>query len=66
MGVAFDGINVWVTNQVSNNVTELLARTGAVVGTYSLGSNPSAVAFDGTNVGVTNTISNRVSKIPAF
>jgi hypothetical protein len=31
--LAFDGANMWVANQSSNNVTKLLASTGATVGT---------------------------------
>jgi DNA-binding beta-propeller fold protein YncE len=44
-----------------------MASTGAVVGTYSVGSNPQyGVVFDGANIWVTNASSNTVSKIPAF
>jgi DNA-binding beta-propeller fold protein YncE len=61
-GVAFDGTNIWVTNTGSNNVTKLLASTGATVGTYT---NPDAVAFDGTNIWVANDISFTVTKLLA-
>jgi YVTN family beta-propeller protein len=64
-GVAFDGTNIWVTNQGSNTVTKLQASTGGVVGTYSVGSNPAAVAFDGTNIWVTNAGSQSVTKLLA-
>jgi DNA-binding beta-propeller fold protein YncE len=36
--LAFDGANMWVANQGSNNVTKLLASTGAIVGTYAAGA----------------------------
>ena len=62
-GVAFDGINIWVTNLVSNNVTKLNAATGAVVGTYAAGDSPRAIAFDGANIWVTNFNIDKVSKL---
>lgn len=46
-------------------MTKLLAATGAVVGTYPVGSNPYGVAFDGPNIWVTNTGSNNVTKLQA-
>jgi hypothetical protein len=64
-GVAFDGTNIWVTNSGSNNVTELLASTGALVGTYSVGTSPAGVAFDGTNIWVANNGSNNVTELLA-
>jgi YVTN family beta-propeller protein len=64
-GVAFDGTNIWVTNSGSNNVTELLASTGAVVGTYSVGTSPAGLAFDGTNIWVANSGSNNVTELLA-
>src|SRR5437016_1620158 len=48
-GVAFDGANIWVANQSSNNVTKLRASDGVVLGTFAVGSGPSGVAFDGAN-----------------
>jgi hypothetical protein len=33
-GIAFDGGNIWVANSGRNNVTELLAMTGSVLGTF--------------------------------
>ena len=41
------------------------ASTGAVVGTYAVGSNPQGVAFDGSNIWVTNYGSSTVSKLLA-
>ena len=51
-GIAFDGANIWVANNLSDNVTKLNAATGAVVGTYSVGSWPQIAAFDGANIWV--------------
>lgn len=65
-GVAFDGTNIWVANDLSNSVTKLLASTGAVVGTYSVGGIPRGVAFDGANIWVANSASNNVTKIQDF
>ena len=62
-GVAFDGNSIWVVNANSNNVTRLLASTGAVVGTYAVGRGPYGVAFDGTNIWVANSGTNNVTRI---
>ena len=52
--IAFDGANIWVANNGSNNVTELQASTGLVLGTFSVGAAPRGIAFDGVNIWVTN------------
>jgi DNA-binding beta-propeller fold protein YncE len=57
----FDGTNKWVTNFFGNTVTELVASTGAVVGTCAVGSGPVGIVFDGVNIWVANTNSNNVS-----
>jgi uncharacterized protein (TIGR03437 family) len=62
-GLAFDGVNLWVTDVVGGAVTELLASTGARVGTYAVGSFPEAVAIDGADVWVTNSLGNTVTRI---
>jgi DNA-binding beta-propeller fold protein YncE len=62
--VAFDGNNIWVANGGGSTVTKLLASSGAVVGTYSVGQVPDGVAFDGTNIWVANEGSASVTKIP--
>ena len=64
-GIAFDGTSIWVANSGSNNVTKLLASSGAVVGTYTVGANPAAIVFDGTNIWVANGNSNNVTKLLA-
>jgi len=63
--IAFDGTNLWVPGYGSNNVTELVASTGAVVGTYSVGNGPDGVFFDKTNIWVANTTDNTVTKLSA-
>jgi len=44
-GVAFDGANIWVANQVSNNVTKLRASDGSNLGTLTVGHSPDGVAL---------------------
>jgi hypothetical protein len=61
--VAFDGTNIWVTNNANNNVTKLLASTGATLGTFAVGTTPVEVAFDGANIWVANSGSNNVSRL---
>jgi DNA-binding beta-propeller fold protein YncE len=48
---------------MSSNVTELLASTGATVGTYSIGNGPAALAFDGTEIWVANYSDNTIVAI---
>ena len=64
-GIAFDGINIWVTNYGSNNVTKLRASDGANLGTFPVGPNPRGVAFDGINIWVTNSGAANVTKLRA-
>jgi sugar lactone lactonase YvrE len=74
IGVAFDGANIWVTNQGSSNVTKLRASDGACAGvvgpptaacTFPTGTNPNGVAFDGANIWVANQTSHNVTKLRA-
>ncbi|HET7441213.1 MAG TPA: hypothetical protein VFJ47_07925, partial [Terriglobales bacterium] len=64
-GVAFDGANIWVVNQIDNTVTKLRASDGACVGTctFAVGSSPFGVAFDGAHILVTIQGRNSVSKL---
>ena len=65
-GMAFDGTNIWVANQLSNNVTKIRANDGSVVGTYSVGSNnPVNLVFDGTYIWSTNHLGGSVTKLKA-
>ena len=63
--IAFDGTNMWVADYGSNNVTELQASTGGVLGTFPVGAGPDGVFFDGTNIWVANTSGNTVTKLSA-
>jgi outer membrane protein assembly factor BamB len=54
-GIAFDGANMWVANQKSNNITKLRVSDGAVLGTYTTASQSSNVVFDGTYIWVSCT-----------
>jgi hypothetical protein len=75
-GVAFDGANIWVTNNGSNTVTKLRASDGACVGTctfrvtgFAASANPLRVAFDGANIWVVFSsgfgVTNGVTKLRA-
>src|SRR5580700_6890111 len=64
-GVAFDGANIWVANQLNNSVTKLRASDGAIQGTFAVGITPDAPAFDGANIWVPNFNSNNVTKLRA-
>jgi DNA-binding beta-propeller fold protein YncE len=59
--VAFDGANIWVTN--NNGVSKLRASDGMLLGTFAAGTNPFGVAFDGVSIWVANNGSNSVSKL---
>ncbi len=52
--IIFDGTNIWITNQQSDEVTKLRASDGALLGTFAAGPGPVGIAFDGTNVWVSN------------
>jgi DNA-binding beta-propeller fold protein YncE len=52
-GIAFDGTNMWVTNNGSENVTEL-SKTGATLGTFATLGGPQGIAFDGTHLWITD------------
>jgi streptogramin lyase len=63
LGIAFDGANIWVTNDGSGAVAKLLASTGATVGTYPAGITPYSVVLEGTNIWVTTQLDNSVAKL---
>jgi DNA-binding beta-propeller fold protein YncE len=52
-----------VANETSNTVSKLLAKSGALQGTFNVGLAPYAIAFDGANIWVANTLSNNVNKL---
>jgi DNA-binding beta-propeller fold protein YncE len=62
-GICFDGVNIWVTNTWSNDVTKLSASDGSTLGTYNVGSNPMGICFDGANIWVANSRYNNVTKL---
>jgi hypothetical protein len=65
VALAFDGSNIWVANQASDNVMKLRASSGVSLGTFAVGDSPCALAFDGENVWVANTGSDSVTKLQA-
>src|ERR1700682_4819646 len=44
-GIAFDGANMWVTNNGDSTVTKLRASDGANLGTFNVGGAPMGAAF---------------------
>lgn len=58
---------MWVTNYGSNSVTKLNAATGALIGNYTVGTNPYGIKYDNTNnvLWVVNNTSNNITKLNA-
>lgn len=52
--IAFDGVNMWVTNRLSGSVSVLRASDGYHVMTPTVGAEPVGIAFDGVNMWVTH------------
>jgi hypothetical protein len=63
--LAFDGVNMWVTNIWSDTVSVLRASDGYHIMTPTVGSGPNALAFDGANMWVSNADNNSVSVLRA-
>lgn len=61
-GIAFDGVNIWVTNFAANTVSKVDPATGSSV-SFPVGNGPEGVAFDGTSIWVTGSASNNVTKL---
>jgi len=61
--MAFDGANIWVSNNQSGTMTQLRARDGATLGTFGVGILPNGIAFDGVNIWVANSGNNTVTKL---
>jgi hypothetical protein len=61
--VVFDGSNIWVSNFLSDTITELRASDGATLNTFSFSGQPSNGAFDGANVWIGVNNSNTVAKM---
>ncbi len=66
-GIAFDGTNLWVANTGSNDLTEVRASDGTLIGTYPdvPGGFPRAVAFDGSSIWLANQGSNSITAFRA-
>ena len=66
--LAFDGENIWVTNNniADSTVTKLRASDGALLGTFPVvGAGASGITFDGENIWVTSPRSSIVTKLRA-
>ena len=64
-GLAFDGANIWVTNNVADTVQKRRASDGQLLGTFPVGSGPCGVAFDGANIWTANNNTDTVTKLRA-
>ena len=62
-GIAIDGSgNVWVTNQGSNNITEL-SSTGSVLGSFPVSTSPTGITLDSSgNVWVISQDTNNITE----
>lgn len=63
--VTFDGSNVWVVNEFSNNVSVLHASDGSLVTTYATGANPTGITFDGAKMWIVNNAGSSVTVLRA-
>lgn len=54
---------IWVTNSNSNNVTKLDMKTGANLGTFSVGLTPRGLAINQTSVWIANSLSNTITQL---
>lgn len=71
MRVAFDGTNIWVTDDgwngyqeaASGNVLKIRPSDAAILGSFSVGSGPEGVVSDGSTVWVANGASNSITKV---
>lgn len=66
-GMVYDSVHnaVWVAQPAANTVTKINAATGAIVGTYAVGTTPREVTYDPVRdfVWVSNTGSTTVQKL---
>ena len=65
VGIAFDGANIWVVNNLDNTVTKLRANDGTVLGIFNSGNFPREIVFDGANIWVSNGNNSSVTKLRA-
>jgi outer membrane lipoprotein-sorting protein len=64
-GTAFDGANIWVTNNGGSSVTKIRVNDGTILGTFTFSNNPAGIAFDGVNMWVAISNNNNVVKLRA-
>jgi len=65
IGLAFDGANIWVSDQYGFSLTELRASDGQNLGSFPVGNGPTGVAFDGANIWTANSFDGTVTKLRA-
>src|SRR5947209_401321 len=64
-GLAFDGANIWVTNNEGASVTKIRASDGVILGTFPVGTGPDSIVFDGEHMWVGNASANTVTELRA-
>ncbi|HWY54574.1 MAG TPA: YncE family protein [Terriglobales bacterium] len=64
-GLAFDGANMWVSNNGDSRVSKLRTSDGANLGMFNVGYGPVGLAFDGANIWAANSFDNTVTKLRA-
>lgn len=57
--------SVWVTNQSTNQVYQVLASSYSVINTYSTGANPRGITSSGAYIWITNLSDNTVTRLLA-
>jgi len=69
VGIAFDGTDMWVTNNYTSTVTEFNASNGAWIQTLRNGpygfKHPTGIAFDGTHLWVANSANDSLTEFDA-
>jgi hypothetical protein len=65
LGLAFDGVNIWVGLRDGNGVAKIRTSDGAILDTYSLTGSPENITFDGTKIWVTLPFANSVQLLSA-
>jgi len=63
VGIAFDGLNLWIANHLEGTITKVDPVTRAPLATILVGAGPRGVVFDGHHIWVTNYWAGSVSKI---
>jgi hypothetical protein len=63
--ILWDGENLWVADQGSDQVKRIDPTNGALLQSYAVGDGPSELLFDGANLWVSNTLSNSVTVMRA-